>query len=948
MINLVLIILLMLFYTPSAIKNFSCYFSENMNGSCSFAWDTKTDFSECQFVIDFGGIREDESSLRIDCSEITKLCIIVIDLNSENFKDYMDYLNLYFKICPNKEQFSNLRHFPINYTEVAKAVTPLFAVESFTDTKVVLQRSNEDNFVLVDYVVRANVSSRIPLDPFRNKIYSLRYKNYTIGHEVKDRIEIENLPYSNHEYNVVFRQKFADAPDEEKFWSDPSSCDLRTDSSIPRAVPMAHPGAFCNETNLMIFWMAVDPKFEGGPNFTYTVTLCDDKQHPKDSLHRNVSWINIVDGFSHSVSSLRVPQTDFDLCLGSENSVGKSSTFTKMTIRNTTKEPCRFIKWRYSDSIYEIFWSFSPKENITGFTLFYCEKGINWKDEKCKSPIVNSIELNKMTYHYTFPSEEDLNFAISPMYENYSPGMTWATKNEEGKDSNELPDIVLLSTEPTSTTTLTIFWAMLKKNSGNFATNITLKWLSGLSIDKNSTFRISMENSELIEKNIFSTKIELEDAICPDISKPTIHIAYEDDFLEGACCSETPRIDISQKNINMTSAAVKFYNSSESSYQWKIKLNGTFIEKDAWKDKNSLVLSNLQEYTKYELEVEFYILRNERKICQINKTETFRTKSDLPSVVTVKERYETEDLFNIGLDITCEANRIIHDHTIYEMEVKRKINNAAENSTSKKSENCSFKITYECDLDVIEYEYRIRALNIRDDSSEAGLWSERSSVRITEKCQNRKNRFYIIIVILSSCLIIASAIYMIYTKYFLRYKEAEKLTVDFPRVLKEPPSPDIEETDLKTKPVDEIAESIPLVEFPKKPKQKSLSEIRESILIMENKFKKQFSVSDDDNSDDDDEYISDHIHEEVVNAQIHRENHSDTSLKSIPEIIISDASSQENIHATNISSMYCKLTDLQKISPDIPPSILRGYIARQGFQNSPEFQRFLRRSPQYK
>lgn len=120
-----------------------------------------------------------------------------------------------------------------------------------------------------------------PSNKDSSKLYSGEHVYRTVykSRNLEGSIMIENLTYSDHNYTVRLSQKFTSAPDVEKFWSNDVVYVFKTKPSRPRKSPRTTLGAFyANRNNVRIFWEQLEQKYWSGPNFTYSVSLCDNYQ----------------------------------------------------------------------------------------------------------------------------------------------------------------------------------------------------------------------------------------------------------------------------------------------------------------------------------------------------------------------------------------------------------------------------------------------------------------------------------------------------------------------------------------------------------------------------------------------------------------------------------------------------------------------------------------------
>ncbi|XP_055702561.1 uncharacterized protein LOC129801484 [Phlebotomus papatasi] len=601
---------------------------------------------------------------------------------------------------------------------------------------------------------------------------------------------------------------------------------------------------------------------------------------------------------------------------------------SRMIISGQDLPKCRSVQWKFAKNSYTIIWSISPFGNHSSFRLFYCGIDLRFPGQ-CKGSTVDYIELSRNTFSYTFNSSDDIGFSVSPIYGNHSPGMTW------GKPTKQFPDIILLDVEPVTNNSVRIYWTSARKVSKKFTANVYLKYLN---VDELQIYKIAMEDSEVIDEKIFSTEVKHLKKSSVSISEEKMENGTSLLPLEGTCCPASPNVRIDHIGSTHANFSLEYI----SNVMVIIKHNEMVIEQHY--DK-TFFLENLTSFTEYFVEVESFIIHREKKLCQENTTIPFKTKSLTPGKIIIKEVHMETKYFSI----TCEADGFVDNHTIYELTLTKKIYNSNGIRSQEQSFKCFFRIVHDCDENSHGYDYSIKAINQDREGP-----SISDSISIIEKCKNRKNHLLLFGILVGFLILSAALPYLIYVLYQKWIKE-KKVNVDLPKSLTH--NVPIEESQ-KNGPylhnfnkMDEVAQSIPLVELRLRPNQnKDLTDIA--------LFKNPLFINTNDSDDD----LPDDGTYEVINAQIHQVKLSNSSTNSIPEAISRDSSSShENLPAhtlqeTTNKSVYYKLSDIQRIpevkrpihEPAAPAApIFFGYIPRQGFNNSSNYvMRFPSRSPQ--
>uniref|UniRef100_A0A1B0CDM7 Putative cytokine receptor rhopaloa n=1 Tax=Lutzomyia longipalpis TaxID=7200 RepID=A0A1B0CDM7_LUTLO len=649
------IVLAILYYiiTTSAhtreTPDFSCYFGNWTNGVCKFPWDGITDFNQCAVLLTIQDLKKDEENLRIFCDYEVSVCSIKID-----FSLYDDLYGLYttwanIRICFETEEYIDAKPFQFERKEVTKANPPEeIVVKTATPTNATLDWTNPDYCIDLDYHVRAEVSSNS-----REQFKDIYWSEYNCSESVRGSIFIPNLPYSDHNYLVKIRQKYVSAPDLEKFWSDEVVYGFRTKPSRPRVSPQTALGAFhtAHGGNVTIFWVGLEKKYWSASNFTYIVSYCHDYQfNTQSNSSRHVLWLNELDGQPNEYSVLKIPEGDIEICLRSGNSLGKSESFTKMKIFDTSLPPIRWVKKVLTNNTYEIIWSVSPAEKVTQFKLFVC-KVDSVESESCRSSIVKVMKLSRKIFRYRYESEEILAFAVAPIYGDKSPGMTWARRR------TKLPEILIRGVEPVNTTSVKILWSPLRDSLSGIRTNISLIYLNPN--EPESSLTISKANSKMQQEGIYWTEIG---GLSPESS---VTIKYDDDLLPVRSCPNAIKFDLRH---GVASVNVHFYPDRNS--LWTTKLNGSVKEDKSQGSK--LVLKNLQRHTTYLLEVESYTMDNGRRQCVLGQRKLFRTKSGKPGAVITKVIND-----GISLHLDCKVEENVNEDTIYEYSM-RAVNDAVD------------------------------------------------------------------------------------------------------------------------------------------------------------------------------------------------------------------------------------------------------------------------------
>ncbi|GAB0097933.1 hypothetical protein DMENIID0001_136200 [Sergentomyia squamirostris] len=904
--------------TSISFENWSCYFWNWMEGNCTFKWDNVSDFAACKVALELGGIHEVQN-LNVTCSNITDLCTIPVYY--AGFGELgMGYTSVKIRVCFNMVGYADGESF--ERMSVTKAEPPQqVKLINQTTKSIILEWSDQYKFDTED-IAEVRIISLLD-DKFEMiQIHKYNYSRYV------EQVTVDQLPYSNQPYKVSLRRRYGMAPDEEKFWSDWSVLEFRTNTSRPMRSPETFPGAFTKttkhkKTNWIIYWKRLDPIWSGGPNLTYSVSLCDEKEQglnhsgePKRS--EKISWRNEVDGVPVDQSeSLNISRTSSEVCIRSENSIGMSENSSKINLGTTTEPGCRKVWTAFVNKTYhEVVWSISPLVDLTSFTLFACQANPG-TDEQCKSFAVEAVELSSTTYYYRYESKEALRFAVSPIYADRSPGMTWAISVKN------LPDIVLLDIEPATETSIRIYWALISKPSDNFEYNVTVKYIKYPIVNMNvpdSKYLISKNNSQhLLADNIYTTEIQ-------DITTGAlVRVEYNDDFMEEKTC---PRISFVTLTPGQQNLDLKFNTAEESTIE--IRLNGTML--DTERNLKDYRINNLSSYTNYLVDVDYYTWQKKKRMC--NKTESISvlTKSGTPGSVAITES---------GVDgnkywIVCAANGNITAGTRYFLAVKKNVNGGSTIHLPKEppSRSCDFVFEIECNEETIGYEVNLLAEN---DGSDKGPLLKTVLTK-TDFC--RKTDYIRTLVIPISLLIlialVAFIVYFVYYKYpEIKKTSEDRLKVDLPKGLTTSPSSaeSQENGAVLNKTEDnicEFTESIPLLEFPKRPNQEThYEEIRQSILDVEESLRTRFPSMTTDNDGS-----TGSSSELMVNAQIH------TSPRANSEEDVTTGTTSTPGTTTSVAILdgkfmppasYCRLSDLAKLPNSAKNATEQNFPAFSGY-----------------